>query len=63
MKKYKVIFEIHIDRNRKEFKEVEVEAGNVKIATLRAMAEIGKIEGYSDLFKNVVSVEEVTING
>lgn len=59
MKHFKVMFEIHIDRNKKEFKEILVEAGNKKLATLRAMSEIGKIDRYSSLFKNIVFVEEV----
>jgi len=59
MKKYLVMFEIHIDYNRKEFKEVEVEAGNKRLAIARAMGIISKEERYNGKFKDVKSVEEV----
>ena len=59
MRRFKVMFEIHVDRNRKEFKEVIVEAGNKKLASFRAMTEIGKIKEFDNLFKNIVSIEEV----
>ena len=59
MRKFKVMFEIHIDRNRKAMKEIVVEAGNKRLASIRAMAEIGKIEKFSGLFKNILSIEEV----
>ena len=59
MKYFNVTFEIHRGTNHKEYKTVKVEAGNKKLATIRGMIEINKISGYSDLFKNVVKVEEV----
>ena len=59
MKKFKVIFEIHIDHNRKEFKEVIVEAGNIRLASIRAMAEINKIKEFEEYFKNIARIEEV----
>ena len=57
MRKWHVIFEIFKGTNR-EMKSVDVEAGTKKLAMLRAMSEINKIEGYSDLFKQVYSIEE-----
>lgn len=59
MKKYRVMFEIHIDYNRKEFKEIEVEAGNKRLAISRAMSIISKEERYDGKFKDIKSVEEV----
>lgn len=59
MKKYLVMFEIHIDYNRKEYKEIEVEAGNKRLAISRAMAIISKDERYNGKFKDIKSVEEV----
>lgn len=59
MKKFKIIFEIHLDRDRKDYKEIIIEAGNKKVASIRAMYEIGKFQEYSGLFKNIISVEEV----
>ncbi len=57
MRKWHVIFEVFKGTNR-EIKSVDVEAGTKKLAMLRAMSEINKIEGYSDLFKQVYSIEE-----
>ncbi len=59
MNKYKVIFEIHVDRNRKEFKEIIVEAGTKKLAMVRALSEINKIKEYEGIFKNIKEIEEV----
>lgn len=59
MRKYLVMFEIHVDFNRKEYKSVEVEAGNKRLAIARAMAIISKEEQYSGKFKDVKSVEEI----
>jgi len=59
MKHFNVTFEIHRGSNHKEYKTVMVEAGNKKLATIRGMMAINKIDEYSDLFKNVVKVEEV----
>lgn len=59
MKHFKVTFEVHRGSNHKEYKTVTVEAGNKKLATLRGMMAINKLDGYSDLFKNVIKVEEV----
>ena len=58
MKKYKVTFEIY-RADRREIKSVEVEAGNKKLAVTRAMAELSKQDGYSNLYKKVYALEEV----
>lgn len=65
MKKWKVIVEISnydygkndVDKRSVTTKTVTVEAGNKKLACVRALAEIAKIEG--DVWKSVKSVEEV----
>lgn len=57
MRKWHIIFEVFKGTNR-EMKSVNVEAGTKKLAMLRAMSEINKIDGYSELFKQVYSIEE-----
>ena len=57
MKNWRVLFEV-FKPGQREIKSVVVEAGNKRIAVTRAMAEINKLEGYSDLFKKVYSIEE-----
>lgn len=59
MRKFNVIFEVFNDKGQKEMKIVLVEAGNKKIAALRGMQAINKLDGYSEKFKNVVQIEEV----
>lgn len=59
MRKFNVIFEVFDENGNKELKTVFVEAGNKKIATIRGMSAINKLDGYSDKYKNVKSVEEV----
>lgn len=61
MKQWKVVFEIFRDNSTKgrEIKIVGVEAGTKKLAAIRAMSVINKMEGYENLFKQVKSVEEV----
>lgn len=59
VKKFKVTFEVFKENGIKEIKHVEVESNTKKLAVLRAMVEISKIEGYGLLYKNVKSVEEV----
>lgn len=61
MRHFHVTFEIYLDANRKEFKTISVEAGTKKLAVIRAMAELNKLNGYSNLFKNTVRVEEVDV--
>lgn len=59
MKQYNVTFEVFRGSNHKDYKTISVEAGTKKLATIRAMSQINKIEGYSDLYKNVFKVEEI----
>lgn len=59
MRKFNVVFEVFDDNGAKEYKTISVEAGNKKIAAIRGMSEINKLEGYSERFKNVVRIEEV----
>lgn len=59
MRQFKVIFEVFRGEHKKERKEILVEAGNKKLAAVRAMSAINKLEGYSELYKNVAAIEEV----
>ena len=60
MNNYKVTFEVFHDNNRKELVTVNVEAGTKKLASLRAMQQLGKDKPeYRELFKSVKSVEVV----
>ena len=59
MRKFNVIFEVFGEQGEKEFRTVTVEAGNKKIAALRGMQAINKLDGYSEKFKNVTRIEEV----
>lgn len=58
MRKFNVTFEVFLAGNQKTNKTVVVEAGNKKLAALRAMVEINKLDGYSGLYKNVIKIEE-----
>ena len=59
MRKFNVIFEVFNENGQKEMKTVAVEAGNKKLAALRGMQAINKLDGYSEKFKNLVQIEEV----
>jgi hypothetical protein len=59
MRNFNVIFEVFDENGKKEMKTVSVEAGNKKIAALRGMQELNKIDGYSERYKNLVKIEEV----
>lgn len=59
MRKFNVTFEVFMPTGKKQNRVVVVEAGNKKLAALRAMTEINKLDGYSQLYKNVVKIEEV----
>lgn len=58
MKYYRVTIEVHLGDKKKERKIVAVEAGNKRLASLRAMSELAK-QGYSDFYKTLIEVEEV----
>lgn len=57
MNNYKVIVRVFRDAGNYETKELNVEAGNKKMASLRALGEISKIKEYATLFKSIISVE------
>ena len=59
MRKFNVTFEVFMPTGKKQNKVIVVEAGNKKLAALRGMMEINKLDGYSKLYKNIVKVEEV----
>lgn len=59
MRKFNVTFEVFMSTGKKQNKIIMIEAGTKKLAALRAMTEINKLDGYSQLYKNVVKVEEV----
>lgn len=59
MRKFNVIFDVFDANGNKEVKIITVEAGSKKIAALRGMQTINKLDGYSDRFKNIAGVEEV----
>lgn len=63
MSKYKVTFELFnafIGTKKDTLrKEITVEAGNKRIAAVRAMAELNSDKTTKDLYKNMISIEEV----
>lgn len=59
MKNYRVTFEVFKNDGSKEYRPVVVEAGTKKLAAVRAMIEINKIDGYSTLYKNIHTIVEV----
>lgn len=59
MHKFNVIFEVFNGNGTKQTRPIMVEAGNKKLATLRAMGIINKMDEFANLFKNVIRVEEV----
>lgn len=59
MNKYNVTFEVFLAGNMKGKKSIIVEAGNKKLAILRAMLEINKIDEYKARYKKVINAEEV----
>lgn len=59
MKNYVVEFEIFDENGKKSYRTVSVEAGNKKIAAVRAMSKINKDQSVAQLYKNLLSVREV----
>ena len=59
MRKFNVVFEVFDSLGNKELKTVSVEAGNKKVAAIRGMQAINKLEGYSGRYKQMKRVEEV----
>lgn len=60
MKKFKVLIDIFHGRDRVETRTFTVEAGNKKMATIRALSEVSKIKEFASFYKSVKSVEEVS---
>ena len=58
MKKFKVVFKIFWERYP-SFREIIVEAGTKKSASIRAMIELNKDTRISGLYKTIESIEEV----
>lgn len=59
MKKFKILIDIFHGRDRVETRAFTVEAGNKKMATIRALSEVSKIKEFASFYKSVKSVEEV----
>ena len=59
MKTYIVEFEIFNDDGKKSYRTVSIEAGNKKLAAVRAMMEVNKDQSVAQLYKNLLSVREV----
>ena len=57
MKYYRVVVDVHFDDGHREQKILAIEAGNKRLASLRAMSELAK-QGYADCYKTLISVEE-----
>ena len=62
MKKWEVLFEIYRDISTKARMNysVVVEAGTKKLAVLRAIEALNKLEEYANDYKSVKEVKEVT---
>ena len=58
MKHFRVTVLVHLDGQHRDRKIVMVEAGNKKLAHLRAMQQVNS-EGYSNYFKTIESIDEV----
>lgn len=57
MYKYEVNIKVYMEKNRSEEVIITVEAGNKKLAAIRALLEINKNPKYKDLYKNVEEVK------
>ena len=60
MKNYIVEFEVFSDDGKKSYRTINIEAGNKKIAALRAMSKINKDQSLAQSYKNLLSIREVT---
>lgn len=58
MKKFKVTVKVFKDNAKSEEKAIIVEAGNRKLAHIRAMQKLSQ-DGYSDWYKTLVSIVEI----
>ena len=61
MRKYNVVFDIFNGEGQKSSKVVTVEAGNKKLAVVRALGELTLMNNgeYEGLYKQIAKVEEV----
>ena len=59
MHKYQVSIEIFLDKGNKVVRDVVVEAGTKKLATIRALLDISKESDFKDLYKKIKSCELV----
>ena len=59
MKNWNVTFEVFTSGGKKEYKKIRVVAGTKKLAAIRAMQEINKLDGYAERYKSVIEVTEV----
>ena len=59
MKKFRVTFEVYSGSNHKDIHSLVVEAGNKSAAYRRGLSEMSKLKEYSDMYKSIISVEEV----
>ena len=59
MKQFKVIIDVYHSKNHVETKALTVEAGNKRLAGLRALGEISKQKEFIDLYKSIRSIELV----
>ena len=58
MKNWNVTFEVFTSGGKKEYKKIRVVAGTKKLAAIRAMQEINKLEGYPERYKNIIEIME-----
>ena len=58
MKNWNVTFEVFTNSGKKEYKKIRVVAGTKKLAAIRAMQEINKLEGYPERYKNIIEIME-----
>lgn len=59
MRKFDVTFEVFLSNTQKIYRTITIEAGTKKMAALRAMTEINKLNDFSEHYKNVIKIEEV----
>lgn len=59
MKNWNVTFEVFKSNGKKEYKKIRVIAGTKKLAAIRAMQEINKLDGYPELYKSIIEMVEV----
>ena len=63
MKKFKVTFEVHIDKDHRAVRSFIIEAGNKKTAYTRGLVEMSKIKEWANYYKSIIEVSEVKEDG